>query len=49
MEFMALNHENFHLSNTDIRECIIFTEFLRKSQRNNGNIQIKIFCRVGTT
>jgi hypothetical protein len=41
--FIALNHGNFHLSNTDIRECITFTEFLRKPQRNNGNIRIKFF------
>ena len=34
MEFIALNHGNFHLSNTDIREC-----------RNNENIRIKIFYR----
>jgi hypothetical protein len=26
---------------------IIFTEFLQKSQRNNGNIQIKIFYKAG--
>ncbi|PKK64391.1 hypothetical protein RhiirC2_787553 [Rhizophagus irregularis] len=45
MEFIALNHGNFHLANTDIRECIIFTEFLRKTRRNNGNIRIKIFYR----
>ncbi|PKY49185.1 hypothetical protein RhiirA4_465049, partial [Rhizophagus irregularis] len=29
----------------DIHECIIFTEFLWKTQRNNGNIWIKIFYR----
>ena len=46
MEFIALNHGNFRLANTDIRECIIFTEFLRKTRRNNGNIRIKIFYRV---
>jgi hypothetical protein len=33
MELIALNHGNFYLSN---RECIIFTEFLRKPRRNNG-------------
>lgn len=40
MELIVLNHENFHLSNTDICEYIIFMEFLQKLWRNNGN---KIF------
>jgi hypothetical protein len=34
------------MSNTDIRECIIFTELLRKPRRNNGNNRIKIIYRT---
>ncbi|PKC60296.1 hypothetical protein RhiirA1_468235 [Rhizophagus irregularis] len=30
----------------DIHECIIFTEFLWKTWRINGNIWIKIFYRL---
>jgi hypothetical protein len=37
MEFIALNHGNFHLANTDIH----FTEFLQKPRGNNKNIRIK--------